>query len=183
MRRILPLLGILSIAFAPLPAPKGPAADLAKMQGVWVVESFIGDGVLMLATQENVWTIAGSRVTTTFAGMPSARFTLELGHGNVPRPVDWVIGEERKPGRYRLDGERLEVGIGPERPATCPARDSGLPCGSCGARPPESGQLRGLHFQITATGSRRSGTVLSLIPAQVARHEGNGCRKTMRSGS
>ena len=51
--------------------------------------------------------------------MPSTRFTLELGGGKVPRPADWVIGEERKPGRYRLDGDRLEVGIGPEgkRPA------------------------------------------------------------------
>src|SRR5262249_12053598 len=75
MRRLLPVLVLLSLAFAPAPLPKGPAADLEKMQGVWVVESFIGNGVRMPATQENVWTIAGSRVTTTFAGMPSTRFT------------------------------------------------------------------------------------------------------------
>jgi uncharacterized protein (TIGR03067 family) len=126
MRRVLLLFALLSLAFAPAPAPKGPAADLAKMQGVWVVVSFIGDGVRMPATQENVWTIAGSRVTTTFAGMPSTRFTLELGHGKVPRPIEWVIGEERKPGRYRLDGDRLEVGIGPERPADLSGKGRGI---------------------------------------------------------
>jgi uncharacterized protein (TIGR03067 family) len=126
MHRILLLFAPLSLAFAPAPEPKGPAADLAKMQGVWVVESFIGDGVRIPATQENVWTIAGNRVTTTFAGMPSTRFTLELGEGKVPRPVDWVIGEERKPGRYRLDGDRLEIGIGPERPADLSGKGSGV---------------------------------------------------------
>ena len=125
MRRVLLLFALLSLAFAPAPAPKGPAADLAKMQGVWVVESFIGDGKRM-ASQESVWTIAGSRVTTTFGGMESTRFTLELGHGKVPRPVDWVIGQERKPGRYRLDGDRLEVGLGPKRPADLSGKGSGV---------------------------------------------------------
>jgi len=126
MRYLVLPLAILCLAFAPAPAPKGPAADLAKMQGVWVVESFIGDGVRMPATQENVWTIAGNRVTTTFAGMPSTSFTLDLGHGKVPRPVDWVISGERKPGRYRLDGERLEVGLGRERPVDLSGKGAGV---------------------------------------------------------
>src|SRR3954464_9504364 len=85
MRRVLPLLAVLPLAFAPLPPAKGPVADLARMQGAWVVVSFIGNGERMSATQENVWTVAaGGRVTTTFGGMPSTSFTLELGSGKVP---------------------------------------------------------------------------------------------------
>jgi uncharacterized protein (TIGR03067 family) len=132
MRRVVPLLIVLSLGFAPAPVYRGkpgPAKDdLARMQGVWVVESFIGDGVRMPATQENVWTMTGNRVTTTFSGMPSTEFTLELGDGGVPRPADWVIGKERMPGRYRLDGGRLEVGIGPEgkRPPDLSGKGAGV---------------------------------------------------------
>ncbi len=87
------------LAFAPLPAPRGPNADLARMQGVWVVEYFIGNGERMPATQESVWTIDRGRVATAFGGMPGTKFTLGLGAGKVPRPADWVIGSERKLGR------------------------------------------------------------------------------------
>jgi uncharacterized protein (TIGR03067 family) len=128
MRFLPPLIAVPLLAFAPLPAPRGPEADLAKMQGVWVVEYFIGNGERMPANQENVWTIAaGGRVTTTFAGLPSNRFTLELGAGKVPRPMDMVLPDgERKLGRYWLDGDRLAVGHGPERPADLSGKGSGV---------------------------------------------------------
>ena len=131
MRRFLMLIVLSSLAFAPAPVyrPRSDprAADLKALQGVWVVAYFIGNGERMPSTQEATWRIEGANVTTTFGGKPSSRFTLVLGEAGVPRHLDLVKDDgERMPGRYQVEGDRLEVGIGKERPGDLSGRGEGV---------------------------------------------------------
>lgn len=130
MRRAILLLALSGSAFAfpPVPRPKTTPqeADLKAMQGVWVLETFIGNGKRTPATQEQTWTVTGDRVATTFDGMLSTKFRIELGAGKEPRPLDWLLDDERKLGRYRLRDGKLEVGLGPTRPPDLSGKGSGV---------------------------------------------------------
>jgi uncharacterized protein (TIGR03067 family) len=120
MRRLLPLLAVLSLAFAPLPRPSAVKEDLARLQGAWVLMYSVKNRLREDQSQQAVWLFEGSRVTATLDGKPGSTFDVVL-HGKAsPRSFDVLTTEKGKPvvlGRYAVDGDTLWVSLGDPRPA------------------------------------------------------------------
>jgi uncharacterized protein (TIGR03067 family) len=116
MRRALPLLILMSLAFAPAPQPRAKpdttAADLKRLQGVWLRVSSPID-VRSVATSEVTVSIEGRKMSFAFDGRPtrSWSFTLDgrptlpcLDQGEAGFPANGILR-----GIYRLDGDTLTL--------------------------------------------------------------------------
>jgi uncharacterized protein (TIGR03067 family) len=107
MRRILSLLPLVSLAFAPAPLPRPDPSkeDLKKMQGKWVLESRLYQGrpvAHVVATVE----VQGDRWTYVNAtGDWRAPGKLILDATKVPRRLHWGPGMHR--GVYEINGDTL----------------------------------------------------------------------------
>ncbi len=111
MRRILLLIALSSLAFAPLPARK-PKADpnaqaLKELQGEWVVTSRNRGPVDGLTA-----VIKGDRMTFLLNGEVRTEWVIVLDVTKDPRvfdrkPVKSFVTSRDLPGIYRLDGDTL----------------------------------------------------------------------------
>jgi uncharacterized protein (TIGR03067 family) len=107
MRRFLPLLVLLSLAFAPapLPRPERKADDSKKMQGRWVLVSRLYEGrqtshvVAAVEVEGDRWTYVNAKGDWRASG----KMTLDTS--KVPRRLDWGPGQHR--GVYELRGDTL----------------------------------------------------------------------------
>jgi uncharacterized protein (TIGR03067 family) len=114
MRRFLPLLVLLSLAFAPAPLPKpdrrAGCADLKAMQGTWYRTSVIANGI------EHERTPGGTKIviTDTHLQFPSPldAWTITLDAKKSPKHFDYVgnshyTNDTIFRGIYRLEGDTL----------------------------------------------------------------------------
>ena len=130
MRRFLPLIAVLSLAFAPAPFPRplklDPGKeDLKKMQGEWVEIARNSDGVPIESIRGN-WSVmvVGDRISWRHSGDEYTRWRVTLDTSKSPRamtltneaPADrvGVIAHSR----YRVEGDTLTY---------CRAFDGALP--------------------------------------------------------
>jgi uncharacterized protein (TIGR03067 family) len=89
------------------------------MQGTWVFDHSLENGVRVRSPQRCVWLIEGDRLTTALDGKPGSQCYLTLDQSTSPRSIDVRTkrGDARyTPGRYRLAGDTLTVNIGQTRP-------------------------------------------------------------------
>ena len=122
MRRFLCLLSVVSLAFAPAPVYKpNPAKEaLEDIQGAWVMEYDVTNGVRTKASQVVVWRIEGNRLSASLNGKAASVLSIALDTRTTPRSFDLRDTKEnggRALGRYRLTGDVLEVSFGQQRPA------------------------------------------------------------------
>jgi uncharacterized protein (TIGR03067 family) len=128
MRRVLPLLALVSLAFAPLPFPKTSEADLKAMQGEWVLvgESHAtGPPRHMRHLRASV---ADRRVTFSPEGdAPAGEWAVTLVASEAPKAIDLTRGGDGLRlirGVYSLKGDTLvlcwNVGVEATRPRTLP---------------------------------------------------------------
>src|SRR5947207_14829 len=114
-RVLLSQLVLLSVAFAPAPlprrgAPADAAADLAAMQGEWVLDHSHSGGMRTPADeQQTVWLFEGDAVTTYWGGRRASRFSVRLDRRQRPGAIDVRQGAALVPGRYGLSGDTLTV--------------------------------------------------------------------------
>jgi uncharacterized protein (TIGR03067 family) len=125
MRRILPLLVLSSLAFAPAPLPRpqrrgdDPGVNERRVQGEWetvIMESFTPDG----QKQKHEWPVARVRIKgrhwTFFNGdgQITANHYTALDTSTRPTSLDWYKGERGEPsptwvGLIRLSGDTMQV--------------------------------------------------------------------------
>ena len=134
MRHVSPLLVLLSLAFAPAPQPRArpdtTAADLKRLQGVWLQVSSTVD-VRSVATSEITVSIEGRKMSFAFDGRPTMAwsFTLDgrpplpcLDREEVRFPANGILR-----GIYRLDGDTLTLhSRRGERPADFSGKGEGV---------------------------------------------------------
>lgn len=116
MRRVLPLLVLMSLGFAPAPLPRAKAdttaADLKRLQGAWLLASSTID-VRSLATSEITVSIEGTQMRFAFDGRPTRTWSFTLdGRPTLPRLDRGEIGLPANAilrGIYRLDGDTLTL--------------------------------------------------------------------------
>lgn len=128
MRRILPLLVLSSLAFAPAPFPRpqrraDPGVNEQRVQGEWktvIMESFTPGGL----KQKHEWPVAMVRIKgrhwTSFdgGGQILAHYSLALDTSTRPTSLDWYKGDqggapvEPSPGwvgLIRLSGDTMQI--------------------------------------------------------------------------
>jgi uncharacterized protein (TIGR03067 family) len=112
MRRILPLLVLLSFGFAPAPLPRRPdkTSDVLKMQGEWRrVELYNGTSLMPQQGGEVVVAISGGTMSFSIHGEEHSRWEIKLGAQGC---IDLVGAGESKGnvlyGVYRLEGDTLK---------------------------------------------------------------------------
>jgi uncharacterized protein (TIGR03067 family) len=134
MRRILPLLAVLCLAFAPAPFPRprnGPndprPDDLRRMQGTWVFAYNVQKGVQTRATSDSRWVIAGDTLTTIRDGEVASRCCLRLDTNTKPGSIDLRNNRNSRDftaGRYSVTDDLLTISLGFEaRPRDLSGRD------------------------------------------------------------
>jgi hypothetical protein len=114
-RVILPLIVLLSLAFAPAPLPKNPRAqqrtdDLARLQGEWLeVRTRIGD--LNCSVGDHVMVVSGRALSHVIRGKVSITWYIDPDPRHVPPRLN-----QRRQGDgylllsiYRLEGDTLTV--------------------------------------------------------------------------
>jgi uncharacterized protein (TIGR03067 family) len=127
MRRLLPLLAALSLAFAPLPRPSAVKEDLAHLQGAWVLMYSVKNGLREDQSRQGVWLFEGNRVSASLDGKPGSTFYVALHGKKSPRAFDILKSEGGPPivlGLYSVDGDTFRVCLG-EVTAPRPADLSG----------------------------------------------------------
>jgi uncharacterized protein (TIGR03067 family) len=120
MRRTLPLLALLSLAFAPAPFPKRQAADAAAgdlktMQGAWLLVCELKNGRQEDMTRECVWLIQGDRIRTFLDGKEGSTSFIKLDGRSKPRSIDLRTQRDQAsylPGRYVLEGDLFKICLG-----------------------------------------------------------------------
>ena len=122
MRRFLCLLSVASVAFAPAPVyePNPAKEDWKDIQGAWVMEYDVTNGVRTKASDVVVWLIEGNRLSTSLNGKAASVLSIALDPRTTPRSFDlWESKENggHALGRYRLTGDVLEVSSAAQRPA------------------------------------------------------------------
>jgi uncharacterized protein (TIGR03067 family) len=124
MRRVVPIVVVLSLGFAPAPVyrerPGSRVDDLKAMQGEWVLAYAHRNGAREGVTQEVVWAVRGDRIITTLDGRKGSTSFFELDGRTTPRSIDLRDGREAAgvaPGRYSVDRDTLKISIGAKRPA------------------------------------------------------------------
>jgi uncharacterized protein (TIGR03067 family) len=130
MRRILPLLALMSLAFAPAPFPKDTGkTDLRKLQGEWVqVREEHADFGVMHPQRRLV--ITGNKATLYPGGDLAIAAVLALDAGRSPRTLELRFpgaspGQRLMRRSYRLDGDVLELCYDPARWEKAPRKISG----------------------------------------------------------
>jgi uncharacterized protein (TIGR03067 family) len=119
MRRVLLLLAVVLLGFAPVPFSDPEKADLKKMQGSWILASAHKDGVREEVKQEAVWTIKDDCLTTTLDGVPGSTLFIKLDGTTAPRSIDLRDdrgNDKAALGRYRVEDDTLTVSLGEKRP-------------------------------------------------------------------
>jgi uncharacterized protein (TIGR03067 family) len=116
MRRFLPLIAILSLAFAPAPFPRplkaDPGkADLKKMQGEWECVSWSLNGNPLVTVNRRVTAVYdGNRMSCLTNGVATAKWVVTLDPSKEPKRMD--LKDVNAPGEtllgiYKLDGDTL----------------------------------------------------------------------------
>lgn len=114
MRRILPLLALASLAFAPAPFLKDGrlAPDLKRAQGKWAVESVRIDGDPALSPPDEV-VIEGDTMAYLQGGELQSVWRVSLDATSSPRKCDLrgLGGRARNAtvGTWKLDGDTLTL--------------------------------------------------------------------------
>ena len=89
MRLALPLLVVLSIAFAPAPTPKDRGrdrrSDLERLQGEWVVTSTTCESIVVQPLEPPATIIKGNEITYVVRGGAPSHWTLTLDVRASPR--------------------------------------------------------------------------------------------------
>ncbi len=123
MHRVLPLVAILCLAFAPAPFPRPSNGrddpkpdDLKRMQGTWLSAYNIEKGVRSKAESDIRWVIAGDTLTSVSDGNIVSRCYIRLNTNTRPGAID--VRDKRDsnefaPGRYSVTDDTLSVSIGP----------------------------------------------------------------------
>jgi uncharacterized protein (TIGR03067 family) len=114
MRRILPLLIVLSLGFAPAPVYRGKddtRTDLEKMQGSWVRVSYSSCG-RWSPDGKTIIEFAGDHMTMSLNGKDE--WVAEIDPKTNPKRIDQKGYSERVKsyqfmGVYRLDGDTLMI--------------------------------------------------------------------------
>jgi uncharacterized protein (TIGR03067 family) len=108
MHRVLPLLGVLCLSFAPAPEPN----DLQQLQGEWVpVSSVLEGGTVTIEPDKDILVFKGRRLSFVSRGTASARWTVILGPSRKPKTID-LRGDDPTDsvlGIYRLEGDTLTI--------------------------------------------------------------------------
>ena len=135
MRRVIPLLALASLAFAPAPVFRGKPDhardDLKAMQGEWVLAYAHQDGVRGDVTQESVWAIEGDRLATSLDGKAASTYFIRLDGRTEPRSIDLLSRRDDvapTPGRYSLKGDSLTICVGKDRPRDLSGLGRGPDC-------------------------------------------------------
>jgi uncharacterized protein (TIGR03067 family) len=111
MRRVLPLLAIVCLAFAPAPFPKAERPpDAQKMRGKWArVRLYNGTALVPEEPGEVTVVIDGGIVAFCRGGQVHTRWMLVLDARQSPRSLDLVGLDENKGyvlhGIYRLEAD------------------------------------------------------------------------------
>jgi uncharacterized protein (TIGR03067 family) len=112
MRRVLPLLSILCLAFAPVPFPKPDRRtpkDLAAMRGEWeVISCHINGG--LASTDGHTAVFDGNRLHRLTEGRTTIKWIVTLDSSKKPKWMD--LKDANVPGRtllciYKLEGDTL----------------------------------------------------------------------------
>jgi uncharacterized protein (TIGR03067 family) len=116
MRRVLPLLAVLSLAFAPVPPyrpnPDPSKGDLQKLQGAWVRFHCSVDGQVIKERPGGVTAkIEGASMAF---GSPGDTWDVTLDAGKVPKRIDSRNTTRKGKGSvylglYRLEGDTLTI--------------------------------------------------------------------------
>jgi uncharacterized protein (TIGR03067 family) len=128
MRRVLPLLAVLLMGFAPAPFPKpgrDGRDDLAAMRGEWeVVGESLSGSPLRPAAASYTAVYDGNRVDMLTNGVAIAKWVVTLDPSKKPKRMD--LKKADAPGQallciYKLDGDTLTFAYynrvnAPERP-------------------------------------------------------------------
>jgi uncharacterized protein (TIGR03067 family) len=130
MHRILPLLALMSLAFAPAPFPKERSkSDLRKLQGEWVQVREENAHFGVTHPQRRL-VIAGSKATLYPGGQLTIGAALSLDPGRSPRTLEFRFpgapaGQRLMRKSYRLDGDVLELCYDPANWEKPPRKISG----------------------------------------------------------
>ena len=112
MRRVIPLLAVLTFAFAPLPLPKPvKKTDRGMLCGTWELASQTCGGVPQQRELKWVFTERASELTADHATSP---WEVDLDQKKYPKTIDFrVVMPGRAPppfrGVYALDGDDFKV--------------------------------------------------------------------------
>jgi uncharacterized protein (TIGR03067 family) len=129
MRRVVPIVVVLSLGFAPAPVfrerPGSHSDDLKAMQGRWVLAYALRDGEREEVTGEVVWVSKDDSITATLDGKGGSTTFFEMGIRTTPRSIDLRDvrgGVESAPGRYSVGKDTLKVCRDETRPADLSGR-------------------------------------------------------------
>ncbi len=115
MRRVLPLLVLSSLAFAPAPLPKTGShrrPDAQRLQGKWErTQLYNGAALVPERPGEVTLAIAGETLAFSRNGKEQTKWTIELDPLKAPKGLDLVgLGDSKgavQHGIYRLEGDTL----------------------------------------------------------------------------
>jgi uncharacterized protein (TIGR03067 family) len=107
MRRVLPLLAVLLIGFAPAPAPKG---DLWWMRGEWTTVRCLIDGKELPEPEKAFRSVVeGGRMRFFLLGCVQRDWAVRVDEGKTPRVMHRTASEGAHSCIYRLEGETLHI--------------------------------------------------------------------------
>jgi uncharacterized protein (TIGR03067 family) len=120
MRRVLPLVAVLSLAFAPAPFPKPDPTqkDLKELQGEWRVVSSVMDGGKAKADEIKAMkaVIKGNRYTVYRGAEVAIEHTFSIDSTKKPKTIDFTVSSRMTQGCkrfaiYEVNSDNLKICI------------------------------------------------------------------------
>ena len=128
MLRLLVAVGFACAAGRPAWAD-GPADEMKKLNGTWVVESTSRDAELAAPWKGSQWVFVGDMVTAKWPQGREQTFPFTVDPAKMPKAMDFAPPKNSKqapwPMIYELDGDSLKlcIGSGDKRPAKFTNKD------------------------------------------------------------
>ncbi len=136
--QVLALAAFCALSILQRASAQTPDADLPKLQGKWVVESFEYNGNPIDVMKDAVREFVGGKYTLKPKDRDALEGTVKIDSSKKPKTIDLDVAGRMLKGIYELDGDTLKMCYnlsGNERPSEL-------------ASPPDSGIVLVIHKRL-----------------------------------